>query len=121
MENIMRAYGVPQDQLITLRGGEDYEFGKFSWKVIPSVHSALDHTHCFSSKTFPDSMKAPLTLEQMNVEGGTLAYLIRFDGHQVLAFGGMNYIDPGTGHNDLIVTAGSSYRERLHECDGHLQ
>ena len=63
MENIMRAYGVPQGQLITLRGGKDYEFGKFSWKVIPSVHSALDHKHCFSSKTFPDSMKAPLTLE----------------------------------------------------------
>jgi len=76
MENIMRAYGVPQGQLSTLRGGEDYEFGKFFWKVIPSVHSALDHKHCFSSKTFPDSMKAPLTLEQMNVEGGTLAYLI---------------------------------------------
>jgi len=38
-------------------------------------------------------MKAPLTLEQMNPEGGTLAYLIRFHGHQILAFGGMNYIE----------------------------
>jgi fermentation-respiration switch protein FrsA (DUF1100 family) len=32
------------------------------------------------------------------------------------------FIDiPGAGHNDLVETAGSSYRERLHEFYGHLQ
>jgi hypothetical protein len=38
-------------------------------------------------------MKAPLTLAQIHPEGGTLAYLIRFHSHQILAFGGMNYIE----------------------------
>ena len=28
---------------------------------------------------------------------------------------------PGAGHNDLVETAGSGYRERLHEFYGHLQ
>jgi fermentation-respiration switch protein FrsA (DUF1100 family) len=28
---------------------------------------------------------------------------------------------PEAGHNDLVATAGSSYRERLHEFYGHLQ
>jgi len=28
---------------------------------------------------------------------------------------------PGAGHNDLVETAGSSYRERLHEFYGHVQ
>jgi fermentation-respiration switch protein FrsA (DUF1100 family) len=28
---------------------------------------------------------------------------------------------PGAGHNDLVETAGSSYRESLHEFYGHLQ
>ena len=28
---------------------------------------------------------------------------------------------PGAGHNDLVETAGSSYRERLHEFYSHLQ
>ena len=28
---------------------------------------------------------------------------------------------PRAGHNDLVETAGSSYRERLHEFYGHLQ
>jgi len=28
---------------------------------------------------------------------------------------------PGAGHNDLVETAGATYRERLHEFYGHLQ
>lgn len=92
-ENVMRAYSVPEEQLITVRRGEDYEFGSFSLKVIPSLHSALDHKHYFSSVTASANLKAPLTLEQMHPEGGTLAYLVRLRGHQILAFGGMNYIE----------------------------
>src|SRR3989441_1526462 len=42
-ENVSRAYKVPEKQLITVRGGEDYEFGVFSLKVIPSLHTPLDH------------------------------------------------------------------------------
>src|SRR6266478_7358888 len=42
-ENVARAYNVPEEQLITVRGGEDYDFGAFSVRVIPSIHSALDH------------------------------------------------------------------------------
>ena len=92
-ENVMRAYGVHEEQLITARGGEDYQFKSFSLKVIPSIHSPLDHKRYFSSETAPPGMKAALTLSQIHPEGGTLAYLIRFDGHQILAFGGMNYIE----------------------------
>ena len=69
---------MPEEQLITVRGGEDYQFGSFSLKVIPSIHSPLDHKRYFSSATAPAGMKAPLTLEQIHPEGGTLAYLIRF-------------------------------------------
>jgi L-ascorbate metabolism protein UlaG (beta-lactamase superfamily) len=87
-ENVMRAYAIPEQQLITVRGGEDYQFSSFSLKVIPSIHSPLDHKHYFSSATALAGMKAPLTLEQIHPEGGTLAYLIRFHGHQILAFGG---------------------------------
>jgi len=64
-ENVVRPYGVPEEQLITVRGGEDYEFGTFSVKVIPSIHSALDHKHYYSSEKAPSDMKAPLTLKQI--------------------------------------------------------
>jgi hypothetical protein len=82
---VMRAYGVLEEQLITVRGGEDYQFQGFSLKVVPSIHSPLDHKHYFSSATAPLGMKAPLTLEQIHPEGGTLAFLIRFPEHQILA------------------------------------
>ena len=62
-EYVMRAYGIPEEHLITVRGG-DYDFGTFSVKVIPSLHSPLDHKHYFSSETAAVGMKAPLSLQQ---------------------------------------------------------
>ena len=32
---------VPEDQTIIVKGGEDYDFGNFSVRVIPSLHSPL--------------------------------------------------------------------------------
>ena len=121
-ENVMRAYGVPEEQLITVRGGEDYQFGSFSLKVIPSIHSPLDHKRYFSSASAPAGMKAPLTLEQIHPEGGTLAYLIRFDGHQILAFGGMNYIEreiAGLEPDVALIGAGAS-RKEIYDYSGRL-
>ena len=121
-ENVMRAYGVPEEQLITVRGGEDYQFRSFSLKVIPSIHSPLDHKHYFSSATAPGGMKAPLTLEQIHPEGGTLAYLIRFHGHQILAFGGMNYIEReiiGLEPDVALIGAGAS-RKEIYDYSGRL-
>jgi L-ascorbate metabolism protein UlaG (beta-lactamase superfamily) len=121
-ENVMRAYRVPEEQLITVRGGEDYEFGAFSLKVIPSIHSSLDHKRYFSSATAAAGMKAPLTLEQIHPEGGTLAYLIRFNGHQILVFGGMNYIEreiAGLEPDVAVIGAGSS-RKEIYDYSGRL-
>ena len=121
-ENVLRAYGVAEEQLITVRGGEDYEFGVFSLKVIPSLHSPLDHKHYFSSSKAPEGMKAPLTLEQIHPEGGTLAYLIRFHGHQILVFGGMNYIEreiEGLHPDVVLVGAAPSHRE-IYDYTGRL-
>jgi L-ascorbate metabolism protein UlaG (beta-lactamase superfamily) len=88
--NILRAYGIAERPLITVRVGEDYHFNRFSLRAIPSLHSPIDHKHYFSSQSAPPGMKAPLTLEQMHPEGGTLGYLIRIGGHEILAFGGMS-------------------------------
>ena len=121
-ENVVRAYDVPEKQLITVRGGEDYNFGSFSVKVIPSLHSPLDHKHYFSSATAPTGMKAPLTLRQIHPEGNTLAYLIRFHAHQILAFGGMNYIEreiEGLRPDVVLVGAGAS-RTEIYDYIGRL-
>jgi L-ascorbate metabolism protein UlaG (beta-lactamase superfamily) len=120
--NVLRAYSVPEQQIITVRGGEDYQFPGFSVKVIPSIHSPLDHKHYFSSATAPAGLKAPLTLEQIHPEGGTLAYLIRIQGHQILAFGGNNYIEReivGLEPDVALVGAGASRRD-IYDYSGRL-
>jgi L-ascorbate metabolism protein UlaG (beta-lactamase superfamily) len=102
--------------------GEDYQFASFSIRVIPSIHSALDHKRYFSSAVAPPGMKAPLTLEQIHPEGGTLAYLIRFRGHQILAFGGMNYIEReivGLEPDVALIGAGAS-RKEVYDYSGRL-
>lgn len=121
-ENVMRAYRVPEEQLITVRGGEDYQFSGFSVKVIPSIHSPLDHKHYFSSASALPGMKAPLTLEQIHPEGGTLAYLIRLRGHQILAFGGMNCLEreiTGLEPDVALIGAGAS-RKEIYDYSGRL-
>ncbi len=43
--NLARAYGVSDSAVITVIGGEDYEFGESSRRVIPNLHSALEKKH----------------------------------------------------------------------------
>lgn len=91
---ILKAYGVPKKQLLTVRGGEDYEFDTFSVRVIPSIHSALGDKHYFDSRTQTDSEKleVPLKLQDF-VEGGSLMFLLRLNGHQILTAGSMNFLE----------------------------
>jgi L-ascorbate metabolism protein UlaG (beta-lactamase superfamily) len=42
---IARVQGVPEEQTITVKGGEDYVFDDFSLRVIPSLHSPLLNKH----------------------------------------------------------------------------
>jgi L-ascorbate metabolism protein UlaG (beta-lactamase superfamily) len=91
---ILRAYGIPDDQLYAVGGGEDYQFENFSVRVIPSIHSALDEKHYFDSRRYDRNteLEAPLRIDQF-IEGGSLMFLARFDDHSVLTMGSMNFIE----------------------------
>ena len=72
-----------------VRGGEDYEFGAFSLRVIPSIHSALFHKHYFNSRlagNAPPGLKAPLKAGDF-VEGQSMAYLLRLAAPPVACHG----------------------------------
>jgi L-ascorbate metabolism protein UlaG (beta-lactamase superfamily) len=120
--NILRAHRVPDEQLIAVHGGEDFEFGAFSLRVIPSLHSPLNSKHYFSDATAPAGMQAPLTLRQMHPEGGTLAYLVRIDGLQILCFGGMNYIERELQglEPDVAIVGAAASRKEIHDYGGRL-
>lgn len=94
--NLARASNVSDSALITVRGGEDYEFGTFSLRVIPSLHSALFNKRYFTrvaSGEIPRGLKPPLRRGVYSQDGGTFMYLLRIGGQQILIMGGTNYIE----------------------------
>lgn len=93
--NFARDSGVPGSQILTVKGGEDLQLRGCSVRVIPSLHGILPSTVRLPppSTIFPADAKPPFRLGQLFVEGGTVAYLIRMAGHQIIVFGSMNYIE----------------------------
>jgi L-ascorbate metabolism protein UlaG (beta-lactamase superfamily) len=91
---ILRAYGIPDDQLYPVAGGEDYQFEGFSVRVVPGIHSALNEKHYHDSRRYDreTELEAPLRIEQF-IEGGSLSFFARFEKHTVLTMGSMNFIE----------------------------
>jgi len=119
--NILRAYGIPNEQLYPVKGGEDYQFDNFAVKVIPSIHSALNEKHYIDSRTYTEVPEAPLKVSDF-IEGGSLMFLARFANHVVLTMGSMNFVERElVGIKPDIVLAGVNrsqlglykYNERL--------
>ncbi len=124
--NLARAYGVTDSSLITVIGGEDYEFGDFSLRVIPNIHSALDKKHYYNNTrgivgTAPRGLRAPLRRKDY-VEGGNLAYLLRIAGHEILIMGSMNYIEREMVglRPDIALVGANSQRLEIHDFTGRL-
>jgi L-ascorbate metabolism protein UlaG (beta-lactamase superfamily) len=119
--NILKAYGIPGEQLYPVRGGEDYQFDRFSVRVIPSIHSALNDKHYLDSRTYAEVPEAPLRVSEF-IEGGSLMFLVRFSKHQVLTMGSMNFVErelEGLAPDILLAGVNQSqlglynYNERL--------
>jgi L-ascorbate metabolism protein UlaG (beta-lactamase superfamily) len=119
--NLARAGGVPEAQLLSVRGGEDYAFGTFSVRVIPSLHSALNGKHFFDSRIVPRDFRGPRRLGT-DVEGGTLAYLLRLAGYRILWFGSMNYIEREVAglRPDVAMIAAARQRLEIHDYTARL-
>jgi L-ascorbate metabolism protein UlaG (beta-lactamase superfamily) len=121
MANIARAYDVPDDQIVTVLGGEDFDFGTFSVRVIPSLHSQGAGKHYFNGGAAPKGAKAPLPFKDY-VDGGTFGFLIRFNGVQILAFGSMNFIENQvTGlRPDVLLMPAAAQRKEIYDYSGRL-
>lgn len=125
--NILRAYGIPDEQLYPVRGGEDYQFDGFSVRVIPSIHSALNDKHYLDSRTYTEVPEAPLRVSEF-IEGGSLMFLIRLPGHKILTMGSMNFVErelEGLRPDILLAGVNQSqlglykYNERLLRVTGN--
>jgi L-ascorbate metabolism protein UlaG (beta-lactamase superfamily) len=127
--NLARAYGIPGDKLIVGRGGDDLEFEGWSVRIIPSLHGILrrapflrrDPNATPPPAIIPIDVKAPLHLNQF-AEGGTLAYLIRIGGRQILVFGSMNYIEREVEglRPDVALIGAMPERREIHDYTRRL-
>jgi L-ascorbate metabolism protein UlaG (beta-lactamase superfamily) len=128
--NYARASGVAGDKLMVVRGGEDYQFGDLSIRVIRSLHGVLrnapflrrDPNAPLAPALFPANAKAPFRFRDLLIEGGTLAYLIRMNGRQILVFGSMNYIEREVEglRPDVVLVGAMPERREIHDYTGRL-
>jgi L-ascorbate metabolism protein UlaG (beta-lactamase superfamily) len=111
---VARASGVPDDHIIPVKGGEDYELGGFSIRVIASLHSALSDKHLLG-KSIAEQPQLPMTFDQYQ-EGGTFAYLVRLGGHEILVFDTANFIEREVEglHPDIAIIA-PGLRAEIHD------
>ena len=125
--NILRAYGINNDQLYPVRGGEDYQFENFSVRVIPSIHSALNDKHYLDSREYTKPPTAPLRVSEF-IEGGSLMFLARFKDQDILTMGSMNFVErelEGITSDILLAGVNQSqlglynYNERLLKVTGY--
>lgn len=120
---ILSAYDVPNEQLYAVAGGEDYQFDGFSIRVIPAIHSALNEKRYHDVRRYDRSteLNAPLRVEQF-IEGGSLQFLARFEGHDVLTMGSMNFIERELEgiHPDVLLAGINGSRLGLYEYDERL-
>jgi L-ascorbate metabolism protein UlaG (beta-lactamase superfamily) len=119
--NLARAAGVPEPQLVTVRGGEDYAFGGVAVKVVPSLHSAMSDKRYFDGRVVGHDFRGPRRMSN-DVEGGTLAYLVRIGGHEIAWFGSMNYVErEWMGQRpDVAMIAAARQRLEIHDYTGRL-
>ncbi|MEP6835625.1 MAG: MBL fold metallo-hydrolase, partial [Gemmatimonas sp.] len=95
--NLARVFGIPDKQIKVVSGHEDLTLDGISVRVIPSLHGIFQKPADPTAprpppRLFPATAQPPFRINSY-VEGGTLAYLLRIGGHEILIFGSMNYIE----------------------------
>jgi L-ascorbate metabolism protein UlaG (beta-lactamase superfamily) len=120
---VLLAYGIPEEQLYAVGGGEDYQFDGFSVRVVPSIHSALGEKHYHDTRRYDrySDLKAPMQIGEF-IEGGSLMFLARFEGHEVLTMGSMNFLEREVEglRPDILLAGVNGSRLGLYKYDERL-
>jgi len=108
-----RASGLDDDHLLAVTGGEDLTFAGFSVRAIPSLHSRVGDR--WLGGDIAADPKLPMPAAQYR-EGGTLAYLIRIAGREVLVLDTANFVERElAGLRPEIAIVAPGLREKIHD------
>lgn len=111
---LARAQGLPDDRIVTIKGGEDYAWDGVSVRVIPALHSALGHKHV-TGHAITAAPTLPMAFDDFG-EGGTFAYLVRLGGHQIFVLGSANFIEREVeGLRPDLAIIGVGLRQEVHD------
>jgi L-ascorbate metabolism protein UlaG (beta-lactamase superfamily) len=120
--NMLRAYGVPDRQLVHVRGGENLQFDGFSIEVFPSLHG-LDANKQF---VFPRHLVTvppmPTRTDEL-VEGDTFIYQLTLgSGFSILLMSTGNFIERAlTGlRPDVALLGATSTFTQTHRYNARL-
>ena len=91
--------------------------------MIPEIHSALGEKHYHDTRRYDrfTKLEAPLPVNQF-IEGGSLQFLARFEGHDVLTMGSMNFVERELKgiHPDILLAGINGSRLGLYKYDERL-
>jgi L-ascorbate metabolism protein UlaG (beta-lactamase superfamily) len=112
--NLMRALGVPEAQLSTVKGGENMRFDGFSIEVFPSLHGLSATKQILAPHTLITAPTPAPSVSTDFPEGGTLSYQITVaDSFRIFAMGTANFIERAlTGlQPDVALLAVANYTQ----------
>lgn len=105
-----RASGLPEAQVVAIRGREQLVREGWSVRVVPSLHSKIDEG---LGGEIAEDPTLPMTWTDY-AEGGTFAYLVEIAGRRVLFLGTANFIEAElTGLRPDIAVVATGLRERV--------
>jgi L-ascorbate metabolism protein UlaG (beta-lactamase superfamily) len=119
--NIMRSYGVPEGQIVQVKGGENMQFDGYTIEVFPSLHS-MGPTKKFVVPghriSVPDM---PQTVGDLP-EGDTLAYLITVGGRfRIFLMSSANYVEQALrGLRPDVAFVASIFANQIHDFTPRL-
>lgn len=120
--NLLRAYGVPERQIVTVEGGEFMQFDGYAIEVIHGLHGLDANKQFIVPKHLYSVPAKPQTVADLP-EGDTLIYHIRIaDRYSIVAMSTGNFIERNlTGlRPDVLIAGATGGTNQIYKYDERL-
>jgi L-ascorbate metabolism protein UlaG (beta-lactamase superfamily) len=119
--NILRAYQVPEGQIIQVKGGEYMQFDGYTIEVFPSLHSMAAKTKKYGSFHLVSVPPLPSTIGELP-EGDSFIYQLTIGGRfRIFLMSTANFIERQiAGLKPDVALLASIFHKEIHDFNGRL-